>query len=130
VIDEQSAHEGLDGSVNVIDGDALFDDFVAIDLDELLRHTWQEGGVQSADLRPPACRGNKLVQVIRQELHLTPRPVLEDEGESARGADSGNSGWGKTESHGRRNCAECRVQPGFNLLKLLFSRLSVAPFLH
>ena len=130
VVDEQAAHEGLDGPVDVVDGDALLDDLVAIDRDELLRHARQEGGAETADLRPLARRGHELVQVVREKLHVAARPVLENEGEAAGGADSGNRRRRETERHALRKLAQFRVQARLDLLELLGSGFSVAPFLH
>ncbi len=42
VIDEQSAHIGLDGAVDVGERDALLERLLAIDIEKLLRHAGQE----------------------------------------------------------------------------------------
>src|SRR5262249_23544721 len=104
--------------------------FVAIDSNQLLRHTWQERGGQAPNLRPlTGCR-NELIDVVRQELHVATRAVFENECEPTRRAYTGNSRGRETKSHGLGNCAERFVQPRFDLLELLGSCFSIAPLFH
>ena len=42
VVDERPAHERLDRSIHILDVDTLLEHFVAIHVDELLRHVGQE----------------------------------------------------------------------------------------
>src|SRR5262249_50257195 len=130
VVDEQASHEGLDSPVNVIDGYALLDHFVAIDSDQLLRNTRQEGGAQGANLRPFTRRGNELIDVVSQQLHTAARTVFKNKSEPPRGAHSGNGRGREAKSHGPRNGVERLVQPGFDLLELLCPRFPVAPLFH
>src|SRR2546421_405925 len=50
IVDEISPHEGLDCPVDVVEGHTLFQHFVAVHLNEFLRHAGQEGSAQAGDL--------------------------------------------------------------------------------
>ncbi len=108
VVDEQPAHEGLDGAVDVVDRDALLDHLVAVDRHELLRHAGQERGAQAADLRPFARRRHELVQIVGEEPDVAAGAVFENKGESAGCADAGNGRRREAEGHGFRELAQFR----------------------
>ena len=121
VVDEQSAHEGLDGAVDVVERDALLEHLVAIDRHELLRHARQErgddAGAISGRLRAAAMN---LLQIVGQELHVVAGAVFQDEGEAAGGADAGN---------GRRREAERERRPAAcasSAIDVLHDRLDTA----
>ena len=42
VVDEQPAHVGLNGAIDIVEGDALLEHLLAVHLEELLRHARQE----------------------------------------------------------------------------------------
>src|SRR6185436_1404586 len=90
VVHEQSAHESLDGAVNVADGDSLLQDFVFIHIDELLGHARKKGRAQTGYLRTFARGRQEGIEVGRQERHVFSGTVLENEGESAGSTHAGN----------------------------------------
>src|SRR5579872_2641859 len=56
VVHEQPAHESLDSAIDIVEGHTLLDYFVAVDIDELLRHARQESAHQAPDFRAfPGC---------------------------------------------------------------------------
>jgi hypothetical protein len=55
-----------------------------------LGHARQEGGIHGGEFRPLAGGGHELIQIVGQERDVFPRPVLEDEGETAGGSYAGN----------------------------------------
>src|SRR4029077_15232513 len=109
IVDEESTHKRLDGPVHFVDRHALLESLVAIDEDELLRHTWQEGGAQTANLRSLSRCGHELGEIGRQELHVAARRILEYERESSRRSNAGNRRRRKSECDGVRECREFLV---------------------
>ena len=129
VVHKQPPHERLDRSVDVADGDSLFENFVFVDIDELLRHARQKGRAQARDLGSFARSLDEGVQIRCQERHVLTRPVFENKSESAGRADSGNRRRREIESDAFRKLAKFPVETLLDCLKLFLPRLSVTPFL-
>ena len=55
VVHKKTAHERLEGLIDLAEIDPLLDDFVAIDVNENLRNVRQKGWNQRAELGPFAC---------------------------------------------------------------------------
>ena len=76
VVHKISAHKNLNGSVEVTDGNALLKYFVAIDMDELLRHAGKERGGRKTYLGTLMKRGQVCIQIIGEELDVFSRAIL------------------------------------------------------
>src|SRR4051812_29556738 len=81
VVDEQTAHERLNGPVNVVQRNTLLQHLVAIDIDELLRNAWQERGRHAGNLRTFARGRHECIEIGGQERDVLARAVFENEGE-------------------------------------------------
>ena len=127
VVDEQPAHESLNGPVNVADGHALLQHFVPVDIHELLRHARQKRGGDRANFGTLASGRQELVQVVCQELNVPPGTVFEHELKSAGSADSRDRRRREAESGSFRKLAELLVQARLDFLILFRSGLAVAP---
>src|SRR5258707_14200618 len=88
VIEEQASHECLNCLLNLANCDALFQNFFAVHIHELLRHARYSGRAYHADLGALAGRGQKLVEIVGEKLHVLTRAVLENKLKSARSADA------------------------------------------
>ena len=90
IIDEIAAHEGLQCLINRGEIDSLLDDFVAIDIDENLRHVRLKCWNERAELGTLARGVQKRFHVLREKRHVLPGAILEDKSEPARCADARN----------------------------------------
>ena len=119
VVDEEAAHEGLQCLVDVVDGDALLDDLVAIHVDELLRHAWEKRGVDAGDFGALARGGEERIEIVGKKLDVIAGAVFEDERETAGGTDARNGGGRKRKRYALRNLAKLTIDVHFDLLELL-----------
>ena len=92
VIDEQPAHECLNGSIDIVDGHALLDDFVTVDIHELLRYAAQKGRTHACDLGAFTSSRQKRIQVRREELDIFAVPIFKNESEPSRGTYARDGG--------------------------------------
>src|SRR5260370_8875307 len=99
VVQKISAHKNLNGSVEVTDGNALLKYFVAIDMDELLRHAGKERGGRKTYLGTLLKSAQVGIQIIGQKLDVSSRAILQHEGKSAGVTDSRDRGRGEIESY-------------------------------
>src|SRR5262249_12510411 len=109
VVDERASHERLNGAINILDVNPLFEHFVSIDSDELLRHPWQECSVDCGEFRtlPGCCK--ELVQIVSKKFHLLSRAVLENEREAPRGSHARNRRRRKRERNALRETSKFPV---------------------
>jgi hypothetical protein len=70
IVDEITAHKGLDRPIDVTQVDALLQNFVTIYINEFLRNTRQESRTDAANFRAFACSLKKRIDVFRQELNI------------------------------------------------------------
>src|SRR4029450_8897901 len=62
------------------------------DLREELRHVRQQRGEEQGELRPLTRRGEELLRVLRQELGVAARTILQHERDATGGADARDDG--------------------------------------
>src|SRR2546428_13091206 len=129
VVDERASHERLDGSIDVLDVDALLERLLPVDGDELLRHPRQEGGVDGGELRTLAGCAEELVQIVGEELHVLARPILEHEVESAGRPHARDRRRREGERDSLRKTGELPAHALADELILPFPLLPVLPFL-
>src|SRR4029077_12864716 len=127
VVDEISPHEGLNRTIYIVEVHPLLQDFVAVYFDKFLWDTRQKSGAEGADFRPLSGSFKKNTQVFGEELNIAARTVFENECKSAGSADAWNGGRGKTEGNCCWQPAQLLVEMCFERLKLLSSRLALAP---
>src|SRR5262249_4378134 len=108
---------------------SLFENFVLVDIDELLRHARKKGRAQARDLRTFARSLNEGVQIRCQERHIFAGAVFQNKRESAGGTHSWNRRGRKIESDSFRKLAEFPVKTLLDCLKLFLPGLPVTPFL-
>src|SRR4029077_14649984 len=70
IINEEAAHERLDGVVHIGKTDALLQYFVAVYVYELLGYAGEESGTQAGDFRPLPRNLQKGVQILAEELNI------------------------------------------------------------
>src|SRR5581483_11728037 len=128
-VDEGPAHEGLGGSIDILDIDALFEDLFSINRDELLGDTRNKRGVHRADFLALARSGHELSYIRGKELDILARAILQHKRESTRCTYAGNCGWGEGERDTLRKARDLFVDGLPDKLVLLFSFLAVLPFL-
>src|SRR4029077_17392140 len=127
IVDEVPAHEGLDGAVHVVECDALFQNFVAIDVHKLLRHAGQESRAEAGDFRPLASRIEENSQVSGKELNIAAGAVLKNKGKATGSAHTRNGRRGKSERHRGGQLALLLVQMCVERLELLGSAGAFIP---
>src|SRR5581483_5672278 len=110
IVYEESAHIGLNRAVDIVQGDALLEHFLAIDVEKLLRNAGQKGADQArSDLRPLRCGADELLQVLRKKCDVAPAAVFEHECESARSSHTWNRGRREAECESVRQLRELLV---------------------
>ena len=123
IVNEVSAHEGLDGAVDIVEVHALLQDLVAVDVNKFLRDAGQERCAKAGDFRALASGVEKSGEVPGEEWNVGAGTVFKDEGEAAGSADAGNGRRGESESNSLGQFAQLAVEVRLDRLKL-FSRLS------
>ncbi len=98
LIHVESAEERLHRLVDVAEGDALLQHFVAIDVSVELRHRRGELGRDADQFGPLPRRLEKLLHVLVQEVEAAAGAVLQPEREAALRAKTGN----RRRHHGER----------------------------
>ncbi len=83
VVDEEPAHESLDGAIHIVDRHPLFDHLVAIHRDEFLRHAREKRRSQAAYFRSLARRRHELVEVVGKKRWVCAGAVFENKGHAA-----------------------------------------------
>ena len=83
IVNKISAHESLDGLIDVRDRDAELQRLIAVHVNKLLRHTGQKRGVDAGNLRAFAGGGDELINVGGKIRNVMPAPVLKDQREAA-----------------------------------------------
>src|SRR5207247_8881002 len=106
IVDEQPAHESLDRLVDIVDGYALFNRFVPVHLDELLRHARKECRAHAGYLGTLPGSRKECVQVAGKKLNVLASAVLQNERKSAGSANSGDRRRRKAESNSLRKLAQ------------------------
>ena len=127
VVDEQPAHERLNGLVDVADGHTLLQHFFPVHVHELLRHARQKRGADQANFRTLASGGHELGQVVCQKLDVPSGPVFQHELKSAGSADSRDRRRREAENGSLRKLAELLVQTRLDFLILFRSAFAVTP---
>src|SRR5262249_3750546 len=128
IIDKQSAHERLNGPVDIVDAHALLDHFVTVNIHELLRHTAQKGRTHACDFGALTGSRQKCTQVCRKKLNILAGAILQYESEPSRCTDARDGGRRKIESYPFRQLAQLAVQSCFDFLKLFLPSLSIIPW--
>src|SRR5260370_12605877 len=72
VVDEQPAHESLNGPVNIAEGHTLLQHFLPVELQELLRHARSKGRGYRANFGPLATGGYELLPATTPHQDTTP----------------------------------------------------------
>ena len=129
VVDEAAAEKTLQGLVDVVDVDPLLEHFVAVDVDENLRHGWAEGRRHAGQFWPFARRLDEFVGVGREEVDVLAGAILKNEGRPARGADARNRWRRESETDGAAQATELSRQARLDRLVLFFRSLAVLPVL-
>src|SRR5262249_24928399 len=129
VVDERSAHERLNRSIDVFDVHSLLQRLVALDRDELLRHVGQECRRKRREFRTLARGGNELVRVVGEKRDVTSGAILEDERKAAGRSDTGDGRRRERERDALPESGEFLVHVLTNGLVLFFSRLPILPLL-
>ena len=102
IVDKISAHEGLQGLVNLRQIHSLLEDPVAIHIHIKLGHRGQKGGVDAGNFRALARRLHEFGDVGGQEWNVLARPVFQHQGKPAGRADPGDGGRREGEGDRRR----------------------------
>ena len=100
IVDKIPAHEGLQGLINLRQVHSLLQDPISIHLHAKLRHGRQEGGVDAGNFRTLPRRFHILGDVGGEKRNVFSGPVLQNHGEPARRADTGDGG--RREGEGNR----------------------------
>ncbi len=129
IVDEISAHECLQGLVNLRQVHALLEGLVTVHFHIELRHGWQESSADAGDLGPLARRLHEFGDVARQKRNILAGTVLKDESEAARCADALDGGRRKGKSNRSRQLGKLLVQVGLDGFIALFRFRAFAPIL-
>ena len=114
VVHERAAHERLHGSVDVGQIHALSKDARAVHVDVDLRDVGQKRGVQARQFGAPPRRRHEPVRIVREELDVSARAVLQHERDASGRADAGDRwGW-KRERHALDERGEVAIQTRLN----------------
>ena len=97
IIDQETAHEGLQRLVYIADVYALAYDLDAIHIHIHLWHIRRIGCDQRREFGPLTRRGDKFIHVLGQEFLTAAGPVFEHERCATRRTDTRNSRWLKRE---------------------------------
>src|SRR6266404_5496143 len=127
VVDEQPAHESLNGLVYIADLDTLLQHLIPVDFDELLGHARQKGGRYQANFGALASGRQELLQVARQKRDVPPGTIFEHELKSPGSTDSRNCWRREAESGSLRKLAKLLVQAHLDFLILFRSGLTITP---
>ena len=130
VVDEQPAHEGLDGPVNVVDRHPCLITLSRSTSTNCCGTLGRKVVVRvpiSGRLRAAAMN---LFRLSDKKLDVLAGPVFQDERESAGSADAGNGGRREAEGHSFRKLAQLPIQVRLDGLELLGSGLAIVPVLH
>jgi hypothetical protein len=129
VVHKKSTHEGLKRLIDLCEIDTLLQHFVAIHLDEDLRHSGLEGGTESGDLRTLARGFQKCFQVLGEEFDVLAGSILQNERKSARSANARNRWRWKGKRDPLADCSKFFVQARFDRLILLLRLLALTPLI-
>ena len=127
IVDEITAHKGLDCPINVTQVDALLQNLVTIHINEFLRNTRQESRIDATNFGTFACSLKKRVDVFRKELNIAAGTIFEQKRESPGCADPRNRRRRKPEYNRLGYSAEFTIQIGFQGLKLFCARRAIVP---
>src|SRR5262249_41425200 len=103
LVQKETTQIGLQGLVDVRDGDALLQDFIAIHIGVDLRGRGGELGRDPRELRTLAAGGEELLQMLVEKVDRPTAAILEPEGEPPRIAESWNGRWHERKGHGLRH---------------------------
>ena len=112
VVDEITAHEGLNGAIDVSQIDALLQNLIAINFNKFLGDSRKESGVDAANFGTFPRGLKKSVEIFCKELNVGAGTILKQECKSSGCTDSRNGRWSKTEHNRLWNLAEFAVQVG------------------
>src|SRR5262249_12936062 len=90
IVNKQSAHEGLQGLVNIGKLDPLLQNFVSIYMNKYLWYAWREGGRDSGDLGAFCGLLDEPFRLICQKSHIAAGAVLQHECHASGSADTRN----------------------------------------
>ena len=127
IIDEISAHERLDGAVDITEADSLLQYFVAVHIDKLLRNTRQESRTEAGDFRPLSSGFEKCGQIFSEKRNIATGTVFKNESEASGCADARNGRRRKTEGDSLGQLTQLAIKMRLNGLKLLGSRGAIVP---
>src|SRR5262249_11183893 len=127
VVDEVSAHEGLERLVDALDVDSLLQHFVAVDLREELRNIGDERRRERADLGPFARLGDESLRVLRQELDVRTRAIFQHERDAAGSTDARDCGRWERERDRLANLPELPIDVRLDRAVLLLARRALVP---
>lgn len=107
----------------------MFDNFVAINRYELLRHAGKEGRGKAPNFRTLARFGNEPIHIVRQELDIVARAIFQNHCDPAGCTHARNCRRGETERDGPGYATQLLIQTRLDRLILFGCGFPFTPFL-
>ena len=110
VVDEDPAHVGLQGLVDAVQGNILFEHHVAVHVREDLGHVELCSGDDASQFRPVLAGLDESLGLLREEGDSAAVAILEHEGDASRVTHAGNRRRRKGKRHGTGERGKLGVQ--------------------